>query len=70
MNDELEDLRIWNQVSSGCFSAKSANEALQHDEGVQDFQFHKFIWKFNIPARIKFFVWSLCLEKINIVDVL
>ena len=69
-NDELEDLRIWKQDRSGGFSCKLANDVLQHDEGVQDFQFHRFIWKSNIPARIRFFAWSLCLEKINTFDVL
>ena len=70
LNGELENLRIWNYDRSGGFSCKSANVALQHDEGVPDFLFYKFIWKSNIPARIKFFAWSLSLERINIFDAL
>ena len=68
--DELEDLRIWNPDSSGSFSCKSASAAIQHDTALQDFPFYKFIWKSNIPARIKFFAWSLSLERINTYDVL
>ena len=68
--EELEDLRIWIPDSVGGFSCKSATASLQHDDGIQDFQFHKFIWKVNIPVRIRFFAWSLCLERINTYDVL
>ena len=70
LNDQLEDFRIWNHNRSGGFSCKSANEAFQHEEGFQDFHFHKFIWKSNIPARIKLFAWSFSLKKINTADIL
>ena len=70
LNDELADLRIWNLDRSGGFSCKSATATIQHDDGLQDFQFHKFIWKSSIPTRIKLFAWSLCLERINTYDVL
>ena len=70
LNNDLEDLRIWKPNRSGGFSCNSANEALQRDNDVQDFYFHEFIWKANIPARIRFFAWSLGLEKVNKCDVL
>ena len=69
LNGEMEDLRIWNHDRSGGFSCKSATAALQYDEGVPDFPYYMFIWKSNIPARVRFFAWSLCLEKINTYDV-
>ena len=70
LNNDLEDPRIWKPDRSRGFSCKSTNEALQHDGDVQDFYFHKFICKDNIPARIRFFALSLGLEKINTCDVL
>ena len=70
LTEELEDLRIWNPESAGGFSCKSATAALQQDDNIQDFQFHKFIWKANILVRIRFFACSLCLERINTYDVL
>ena len=70
LNDEPEDIRIWKPVRYGGFSCKSALVALQRDDGVQNFEFYKFIWKFGIPIRIKFFAWSLSLKKINTCEVL
>ena len=70
LNDEPEDIRIWKPVRYGGFSCKSALVALQMDDGVQNFEFYKFIWKFGIPIRIKFFAWSLSLKKINTCEVL
>ena len=70
LNGEMEDIRIWNQDRSGGFSCKSAIAALQHDENVPDFPFYQFVWKSNIPTRIRFFAWSLSLEKINTFDIL
>ena len=65
LNEAIADLRIWKPDISEGFSCKSAFVALQHDNGIPDFQFYKFIWKSNIPAKIKLFAWSLSLEKIN-----
>ena len=70
LNVELEDLRIWMPDSSGGFSCKSALAALQHEDGLPDFQFHKFIWILTIPVKIRFFAWPLCLERIKTYDVL
>ena len=69
LNKESADLKIWKSDRSGGFSRKSALVALQSDDDLQDFQFYKFVWKSGIPTRIKFFAWSLCLEKINTYDV-
>ena len=66
----LANVRIWKPDTSGGFSCKSAFAAIQQVDGLQDFPFHKFIWKSSIPARIKFFAWTLCLEKINTHEVL
>ena len=66
LNGECEDIRIWNHDRSGGFSCKSAAIVLHHDIGVHDFQFYRFIWKATIPVRIRFFAWSLSLEKIYI----
>ena len=64
------DSRIWKLDTSGGFSSKSAFLALHHDLGIQDFQYYELIWKSGIPSRIKFFAWSLSLERINTLDVL
>ena len=70
LNTALEDLRIWIPDISGGFSCKSATAVLHYNDGRPDFQFHKFIWKANIPVRVRFFAWTLCLERINTYDVL
>ena len=70
LNRDLADIRIWKPNNSVEFSSKSAFVALQQEGGIPDFHFYKHIWKSSIPARIKFFAWSLSLEKINTYDVL
>ena len=70
LNEASADLRIWKPDRSEGFSCRSAFAALQNAGGTPDFQFFKFIWKPAIPAKIKFFAWSLSLEKINTHDVL
>ena len=70
LNNELEDRRIWKPDRNGGFSCKLAFATLQNDEGAQAFEFYKFVWKSGIPAKIKFFAWSLCLKKINTCEVL
>ena len=70
LNGALANIRIWQPNNSREFSSKSASVALQQEDGFQDFRFYKFIWKSSIPARVKFFAWSLSLEKINTYDVL
>ena len=70
LNEELTDLRIWLPENFGYFSSKSAFGALQKLDGLQDFPFYGYIWKSGIPARIKFFAWSLSLGRVNTYDVL
>ena len=70
LHEHLADTRVWLPDNSGGFSSKSAFVALQQEDGFQDFRFYKFIWKSCIPIRVKFFAWSLSLEKINTNDVL
>ena len=70
LNEELTDIRKWLPDNSGGFSSKTAFVTLQQEDGVQDFPFYKSIWKSGIPVRIKFFAWSLCLERIITYDVL
>ena len=70
LNEEVADTRIWLPENSGGFSSKSALVALHREHGIQDFLFHKFIWRSGIPTRIKVFAWSLSLERINTYEVL
>ena len=70
LNEELSGTRIWQPEISGGFSSKSTFLALHREQGIQDFQFYKIIWRLGIPARIKFFAWSLCLERLNTFDIL
>ena len=66
----MADSRIWIPDNSGGFSSKSAFASLQQEDGFMEFRFFKFIWKSCVPVRVKFFAWSLSLEKINTTDVL
>ena len=70
LSEHRADSRIWLSDNSGGFSCKSAFSALQHEDGFLEFRFYKFIWKSCVPIRVKFFAWSLSLEKINTSDVL
>ena len=70
LRGDKADTRIWVPNNSGCFSSKSAFAALQQEDGFLEFPFFKYIWKSCVPVRVKFFAWSLSLEKINTSDVL
>ena len=70
LRGDVADTRIWVPDNSGGFSSKSAFAALQQEDGFFEFRFFKFIWKSCVPVRVKFFAWSLSLEKINTSDVL
>ena len=70
LRGHMKDSRIWIPDNSGGFSCKSAFTAIQQDDAFLEFRFFKLIWKSCVPVRVKFFAWSLSLEKINTSDVL
>ena len=70
LHEDMAHSRICIPNNSRGFSSKSAFAALQQEDGFMEFRFFKFICKSCIPVRVKFFAWSLSLEKINTSDVL
>ena len=65
LRDEADRLR-WNLTSSGNFSVKSFYLAMQLSNLVP----YKFLWKVQIPLRVKIFLWLVLKKSILTRDVL
>lgn len=59
------DKRVWILESSGRFSSKSFFMSL-HNDSPPSYSFpFKRIWSNPVPLRVKAFVWTASLERIN-----
>lgn len=64
------DKRIWTLDPSGVFSCKSYFQFLTHSPNRVYFLLDKLIWKSKTPVKVKSFVWTAVLNKINTNDML
>ena len=64
------DTRIWTLDSSGIFSCKSYFQFLTSSPNIDRFLLDKPIWKSKSPSKVKAFVWTAVLNRINTNDML
>ncbi|XP_026420154.1 uncharacterized protein LOC113316148 [Papaver somniferum] len=65
--DALPDTRRWSLNTTGIFSVKSLYSKMIEAKGVDNFP-AQFIWKSEIPPKVKFLVWCLVHGKLNTID--
>ncbi|KAL6140994.1 hypothetical protein ACLB2K_059286 [Fragaria x ananassa] len=61
--DSGTDTLIWGASANGCFSVKSAYNSLFDMSAPHNPQWQA-IWKYNIPQKLKTFLWSVLHKKI------
>ena len=66
----ITDRRVWGFESSGLFTCKSFFNSLIDSSTFSLFSPFSFIWRVNIPSKIKVFGWLLALGKVTTFDVL
>ena len=64
------DIRIWTLDSTGFFTCKSYFHFLTSSANIERFLLDKFIWKSKSPSKVKAFVWTAVLNRINTNDML
>ncbi|KAJ9698204.1 hypothetical protein PVL29_007339 [Vitis rotundifolia] len=70
LSPSVSDVRFWPLSSSGIFSVKSFFLALSQFSGSpQDFP-SKFVWKSQVPFKVRSFVWLVAYKKVNSNDML
>ncbi|RVW98432.1 Cation-chloride cotransporter 1 [Vitis vinifera] len=64
------DARSWSLLSSGLFTVKSFFTALSQTLDSSPFFPSKFVWKSQVPFKVKTFVWLVAHKKVNTNDLL
>lgn len=60
-----EDSYCWRPSADGRFSVKSAYKFIYHNSAPVGEPIWKKIWKWQIPEKIKFFLWQALHERLN-----
>ena len=66
----VPDARSWSLSSSGLFTIKSFFLALFHCPNSPSVFPTKFVWNFQVPFKVKSFVWLVAYKKVNTNDLL
>ncbi|KAJ9671310.1 hypothetical protein PVL29_025144 [Vitis rotundifolia] len=70
LSPSVPDARFWPASSSGFFSVNSFFLSLSHFSGSpQDFP-SKFVWKSQVPFKVRSFIWLVTHKKVNSNDML
>ncbi|RVW15726.1 putative ribonuclease H protein [Vitis vinifera] len=64
------DARSWSLCSSGLFTVKSFFTALSQMPDSSPFFPTKFVWKSQVPFKVKAFIWLVAHKKVNTNDLL
>ncbi|KAJ9685201.1 hypothetical protein PVL29_017293 [Vitis rotundifolia] len=70
LSPSVPDARFWLVSSSGFFSVKSFFLALSHFSGSPQIFPSKFVWKSQVPFKVRSFVWLVAHKKVNSNDML
>ncbi|KAJ9703126.1 hypothetical protein PVL29_004763 [Vitis rotundifolia] len=70
LSPSVPDARLWPLSSSGLFSVKSFFLALSQSSGSPQNFPSKFVWKSQVPFKVKSFVWLVAHKKVNTNDML
>ncbi|KAK2418771.1 hypothetical protein QL285_040937 [Trifolium repens] len=57
--EDIPDVWVWQDSSSGIFTTKEAYEWLLQPVPVNSQENWKWIWKSKLPANIQFFIWQM-----------
>ncbi|KAK4257184.1 hypothetical protein QN277_006806 [Acacia crassicarpa] len=63
-SSNLPDCFIWRPATDGCFSVKSAYNYLSDHERPRDSGFWASLWRWQIPEKVKFFMWQVAHERL------
>ncbi|KAJ9700981.1 hypothetical protein PVL29_006352 [Vitis rotundifolia] len=70
LSPSASNARLWPLSSSGLFSVKSFFLALSQSSGSPQNFPSKFVWKSQVPFKVKSFVWLVAHKKVNTNDML
>ncbi|RVX16129.1 hypothetical protein CK203_014542 [Vitis vinifera] len=70
LSTSASDTRSWSLLSSGLFTVKSFFTALSQMPDLSPFFPTKFVWKSQVPFKVKAFVWLVTHKKVNTNDLL
>ncbi|KAJ9678262.1 hypothetical protein PVL29_022997 [Vitis rotundifolia] len=70
LSPSVSDARFWLLSSSGIFSVKSFFLALSQFSGSPQVFPSKFVWKSQVPFKMRSFVWLVAHKKVNSNDML
>ncbi|RVX15154.1 hypothetical protein CK203_007826 [Vitis vinifera] len=70
LSTSASDARSWSLLSSGLFTVKSFFTALSQMPDSYPFFPTKFVWKSQVPFKVKAFVWLMAHKKVNTNDLL
>ncbi|RVW35470.1 Transposon TX1 uncharacterized 149 kDa protein [Vitis vinifera] len=65
LSTSASDARSWSLLSSGLFTVKSFFIALSQMPDSSPFFPTKFVWKSQVPFKVKAFVWLMAHKKVN-----
>jgi hypothetical protein len=68
--EDIPDVWVWNNTSSGIYTAKNAYEWLLKPFPINNHLNWSWIWKIKVPANIQFFVWQVVHGAVPTKDVL
>ncbi|RVW19550.1 putative ribonuclease H protein [Vitis vinifera] len=70
LSTSASDTRSWSLCSSGLFTVKSFFTALSQMPDSSPFFPTKFVWKSQVPFKVKAFIWLVAHKKVNTNDLL
>ncbi|RVW77759.1 putative ribonuclease H protein [Vitis vinifera] len=70
LSTSASDARSWSLCSSGLFTVKSFFTALSQMPDSSPFFPTKFVWKSQVPFKVKAFIWLVAHKKVNTNDLL
>ena len=70
LSTSASDARSWSLCSSGLFTVKSFFTTLSQMPDSSPFFPTKFVWKSQVPFKVKAFIWLVAHKKVNTNDLL
>ncbi|RVW59655.1 putative ribonuclease H protein [Vitis vinifera] len=70
LSTSASDARSWSLLFSGLFTVKSFFTALSQMPDSSPFFLTKFVWKSQVPFKVKAFIWLVAHKKVNTNDLL
>ncbi|WJZ82747.1 hypothetical protein VitviT2T_002478 [Vitis vinifera] len=70
LSPSVSNARFWSLSFSGLFSVKSFFLALSQFSGSPQVFSSKFVWKSQVPFKVKSFIWLVAHKKVNTNDML